>query len=323
MSVRFLRRRPGAVSVIAAALAATGLALSGCAGAENAAGGSQDRGDGRLGVVASTDVWGSVVSAVGGSAVEVTTIIDDASADPHGYESSPSDAAAVLGADLVVFNGGGYDEFMPQILGSGNGEVPAVEAVAEIGDAHAEGDAHGAGDNEHVWYDLRTVDAVARRVAAELGGLDPARAATFTANAEAFGRQLDSLMAQVSSIRQRHGGTPVAVTEPIAFHLIESAGLADITPPDFVEAVEEETDPPAAAVAETRRLITDRRVAVLVFNPQTRTPVTAQVRTAAEGAGIPVVETTETLPDATGYVDWMSGQIGALEQALQSRAGPA
>lgn len=310
------RRQLAAGSLGATALVITGLALSGCGAAGSPVGGSSPGGDGRLAVVASTDVWGSVVSAVGEGAVEVTTIVDDPSADPHGYESSPSDAAAVLGADLVVFNGGGYDEFMARILGSDDrGEVPAVEAVAETG-------AHGPDGNEHVWYDLPTVDAVARRVAAELGRMDPARAGSFNANAEAFGRHLDSVMAQVSSIRAQHGGTPVAVTEPIAFHLIEDAGLVDVTPPDFVEAVEEGTDPPAAAVAETRRLVADRRIAVLVFNPQTRTPVTAQLRSGAEGTGIPVVEMTETLPDATGYVDWMSGQVGALQRALQRQQEP-
>lgn len=319
------RRRPGALSPATAApgaavpgaaargIAALGVAasvLAGCGAAENDAAGSQGGSDGRLSVVTSTDVWGSVVSAVGGTAVEVTSLVDDPFADPHAYQSTPSDAADVLGADLVVFNGGGYDPFMAQILEAGSREVPAVEAVTTS-------DAHRSSGNEHVWYDLATVDAVADRVAAELGRLAPAQEGSFTANAESFGHRIGELAARLSAIRRHHAGTPVAVTEPIAFHLVADAGLTDVTPTDFVEAVEEGSDPPAAAFAQTRQLVSQRRAAVLVFNPQTRTPVTAQIRAAAEDAGVPVVEMTETLPAGTGYVAWMSRQIHLLEQALR------
>lgn len=314
------RRASGATSQAVAALVVSSLALSGCGSADDSAGAASD--DGRLTVVASTDVWGSVVSAVAGDGVEVTSLIDDPSADPHSYESTPAEAADVLGADLVVYNGGGYDGFVPRILESEESAVPTVEAVATTrGDGHGGGHdhadhSHGRG-NEHVWYDLATVEAVAGRVAEELSRLAPAQAATFTGNAEALHRRTDGLAARVSSIREQHAGTRVAVTEPIAFHLIEAAGLDDVTPPEFVQAIEEESDPPAAAVAETRRLVSGGGVTVLVFNPQARTPVTAQVRTEAERAGIPVVEMTETLPPDSDYIGWMSGQVDALERALR------
>src|SRR5690349_19255752 len=43
-------------------------------------------------VVASTNVYGSIVSAVGGDRVAVTSIIRNPDADPHEYESTPADA---------------------------------------------------------------------------------------------------------------------------------------------------------------------------------------------------------------------------------------
>jgi Zinc-uptake complex component A periplasmic len=60
-------------------------------------------------VVASTDVYGAIVSAVGGSAVQVTSIINSPDADPHEYESTPKDAVAVGKAKLLIYNGAGYD----------------------------------------------------------------------------------------------------------------------------------------------------------------------------------------------------------------------
>lgn len=74
--------------------------------------------NGKIQVVASTNVWGSVVKAVGGDAVEVKALLDDPSADPHSYESKPADAALVKDAKLVVFNGGGYDDFFAKLITS-------------------------------------------------------------------------------------------------------------------------------------------------------------------------------------------------------------
>ena len=112
-------------------LAITVLALAGCGSVDSGAG--RGGGDAALSVVASTDVWGSVVETVAGDAVEVTTLTDGPSADPHSYESTAADAAAVTDADLVVFNGGGYDEFMAEILGTLDGKrtVNAFELRSE------------------------------------------------------------------------------------------------------------------------------------------------------------------------------------------------
>ncbi|HEX2299693.1 MAG TPA: zinc ABC transporter substrate-binding protein [Pseudonocardiaceae bacterium] len=288
-------------------------------------GSAQDSGGDKVQVVASTNVWAGVVQAVGGDAVEITTIMDDPGADPHSYEASPADAADVARADLVVFNGGGYDEFMDQFLTQA-GNKPTVEAVAlakeephateEPGGGAEPGHAHGAGANEHVWYDLPLVAAVAEQVAEKLSALAPAQADRFTAAATTFGDGIDDLNAKVSGIADRHAGAKVVMTEPVAFYLVAAAKLDDLTPPQFTEAVEEETDPPAAAISATRELVTKQQVQVLIYNPQTETPVISQLRDTAESAALPTVTMTETIPAGTTYLNWMSGQIDALSAAL-------
>ncbi len=285
------------------------LGVTGCGSTEQ-----QTSGNDRLTVVASTNVWGSVTRAVTGDAADVRSIISDPSADPHSYESKPADAAEVTNADLVVFNGGGYDDFMPKILES-VGSKPTIEAVA----LEQQKPADGAQPNEHVWYDLTVVQGVAQQVAEKLGQLDPGHSPQFTARAQAFRTEIDGLAGKLTSIGRGHGGQRVAMTEPVSQYLITAAGLIDATPPDFLEAVEEETDPPAAAVAATKELFAQRQVRVLVYNPQAETPVTSQIRAASEAARIPVVTMTETLPANTDYAGWMSGQIDALSTALQGQ----
>lgn len=315
-----MRLRP--LAGAATALAALTLTACGSGAASPAAD------DGTLTVVASTNVYGSIAEAVGGSSVTVTSLISDPAADPHSYESTPADAATVAGGDIVVYNGGGYDEFMPQLLESAGGERTVIDVAElsglvpaeEAGEEHSADDGHDHGEfNEHFWYSLPTMQTLADRLAQDLGTADPANAATYTANAQAFDASVAGLIERAQAAGASVPGGRVAVTEPVPGYLIETAGLIDATPPEFSEAVEEDTDPPAAVVAATLALFdpnTPDPLRALILNAQTETPTTEQVRQAAEAVGVPVVEVTETLPDGTDYLGWMTAQVESLTAAL-------
>ncbi|WP_394614271.1 metal ABC transporter solute-binding protein, Zn/Mn family [Lentzea sp. JNUCC 0626] len=276
--------------------------------------------NGKIQVVASTNVWGSVVQAVGGDAVEVKALLADAAADPHSYESKPADAALVKDAKLVIFNGGGYDDFFAKLITSD--ATKKIEAFP-LADNHAEpstgtpdADGHDHSTNEHVWYDLHTVAAVAEAASTELSGLAPDKKATFEKNAADFKASLEELEKKVAGAGQ---GKKVAVTEPIAHYLIEESGAEDATPEAFSKAIEEESDVPAAALASMNQLVEGKQVNVLVENTQTENQVTKSVVEKARTAGVPVVAVTETLPEGvTGYLDWMTKQVDALVQALKA-----
>jgi zinc/manganese transport system substrate-binding protein len=285
------------------------LAVSGCGG-KSASEPLGSTPPGKIPVIASTNVWGSVLRAVGGDAVDVKSIIADPSADPHAYQSSPTDATTLRNARLAVYNGGGYDDFFTKLVRESGQNVPAIVTFDLSGKKE--------GANEHVWYDLPTVKKVADKIAEQLGQVAPDKKDTFDANAKAFDGRLDELITKATSIGQAKPGVQVAVTEPVAVYLLETAGVKDVTPPEFSEAIEEETDPPATAVGETIDLVKDRKVAALVNNEQTETPVTKQLKDAASAAGLPVVGVTETLPEGVaGYVDWMTKQVDALSAAVK------
>lgn len=280
-------------------------------------------------VVASTNVYGSLVSAVGGDRVAVTSIIDSPDADPHEYESTPADAAAVNEARLVVVNGGGYDDFATKLVEASaakptlidvvelSGLKPAEEAAAEP----AGTDEHGHGEfNEHVWYSLPTVDKLADRLAADLSAADPAGAATYNENAAGVKGQVAGLIAKLDAVKAAHGGEKVAITEPVPLYTVQDAGLENVTPEEFSEAIEEGTDPPVAVLNETLQLFTSGIVKVLLANAQTESSSTEQVERAAAAAGIPVVPVTETLPAGTDYITWQTGQIDQLAAALGTPA---
>src|SRR3984957_9806897 len=85
-----------------------------------------------LQVVAAENFWGSIVSQIGGSHVQVLSIVSDPNADPHEYESNATDARAVTNADYVIENGVGYDSWMDKLL-SADGNNPDRK-VLNVGD---------------------------------------------------------------------------------------------------------------------------------------------------------------------------------------------
>jgi zinc/manganese transport system substrate-binding protein len=264
--------------------------------------------DGLVHVVASTSVWGDIASSVGGDLVSVTSLIDGNNQDPHSFEASAQDQLALSRADLVIENGGGYDPFVDTLLEAVGAESHVITAV------EASGLQDGA--NEHIWYDFDAVDAVSAEIAARLGAIDPANAATYDANYTALAAQLDGLEQDAATIAADHTGEGAAVTEPVPVYLLEAAGLVNETPDAFTEAIEEGADVPPAALQETIDLFTDGAVRVLGYNEQTASPETERVRTAAEDAGVPVVPFAETLPEGSDYVSWMTANLDALAQAL-------
>lgn len=310
----------------AAGLAAAVVLLTGACGS----GGASDALGDKIPVVASTNVWAGVVTAVGGDAVSVKALIDSPVADPHSYETTAEDALDFTEAKLAVVNGGGYDEFAHELAEQAK-DVPMIDAFELSGHAgedhaeepveehaakepeHADEHDHG-GVNEHVWYDLDTVAKVAEAVAAQLGKLEPAKAEEFTANAKRFTAELAKVEQQLAELPK---GAKVLATEPVAHYLFEAGGLDDVTPPAFSNAIEGDSDIPVAAQDAVNQLIERKQVAAVVNNPQTETDVTKELLATAQRAGVPVVDITETLPEGeTDYVQWVKAEVEALRKAV-------
>ncbi|MEU9166315.1 zinc ABC transporter substrate-binding protein [Streptomyces sp. NPDC048420] len=267
----------------------------------------------KVAVVASTNVYGDIVSRIGGDKVSVTSVISDPDQDPHSYEASTQNQLALSKAKVVVENGGGYDDFVDRMLKSGgNSSAEVINAVKVSGHTAPKG-----GElNEHVWYDFPTVAKIADRIAAALGKADPSNAAVYTKNAEVFKAALKPLEAKEAQIRKEHAGAAIAITEPVPLYMTTASGLVDKTPAEFSEAIEEGTDVSPKVLQEALALFSEKQVKALVYNEQTSGPQTEKSEQAAKAAGIPVVPVTETLPSGKNYLTWMTSNVDALANAL-------
>ncbi|MGI4896610.1 MAG: metal ABC transporter solute-binding protein, Zn/Mn family [Janthinobacterium lividum] len=302
----------------------TALTLTGCGSGTSTAQASTTPtpGGGELSIVTSTTVYGSIAHSIAGDAATVTSVISDPSADPHSYEASTRTQLELSRADLVIENGGGYDDFMQTMLSTLDSQATVLNAVELSGRTASA----GAEVNEHVWYDVATVRILADAIERALATASPDDAATFEANAATFDAGLDALQQKITGDAATTKGQRVAITEPVPGYLLDALGAVNATPEEFSAAIEEDSDVPVDVLQETLALFDagpDQRVRALVYNEQTTGPQTERVLKAAKDNGIAVVPVTETLPQGPDgkdedYTTWMTHNVDAIAAALRA-----
>lgn len=271
---------------------------------------------GKLEVVATINAWGSIAAQLGGEKVHLTSIITSPDTDPHDYEPSPADARTVAAAKVFIANGVGYDAWADKLLaanpGAGRTELNVGKQLGVPDDG-----------NPHQWYSPDAVSRIVDVITADYAKADPADAAYFEDRKKTFeNTTLAKYKGLVSEINTKYAGTPVGASESIFSPLSDALGLNLITPPEFLKAISEGTDPAPADKATIDQQIATKALKVYVFNSQNSTPdVQAQVD-AAKQQGIPVTTVTETLaPAGAMFQDWQSGQLQSLADALHTATG--
>ena len=306
-----MRRGP----VIRALVLSLAVAVGGAACSRTRVAGSPG-GHRSMAIVAGENFWGSIVGQLAGTVGHVTSLVTDPNADPHDYQSSAADARAFATADYVVLNGAGYDSWADQLL---SGNASATRKVFTVAGLVGKKE----GDNPHLWYNPDYVSATVNQVEQDLKAIDPADAAYFDTQRAAFDQAYAPVLARLAQIRAKFAGTAVASTESIVVYLAQYLGLNVVSPPAFMNAVSEGNDPPAPAVATFQNQLTGRQARILVYNQQTSTDVTTNLKTLATRAGIPLVAVTETIqPPGTGYQQWFEGELEQLQAALSAGATP-
>lgn len=264
-------------------------------------------------IVASTNVYGSIAEYIAGQNAAVVSIIDNPAQDPHSFEAGPRAQLEVSKADVVIVNGGGYDDFMGVLLaGAGNSSAQKITAVevSELGEQSIE-------QNEHVWYDLSTVYSVAEVLAETLVRIDADHAADYRANFDDFAASLSELRDRVTELKARSGGATVLVTEPVPLYLLSAAGFSDLTPPELRTAIENGNGVPPRVMNSALQLLSGGSVDVLVYNEQTEGPETRQLIDEAAAQRVPAIGVTETIPGDLDYLEWMTETVRALEEATR------
>jgi zinc/manganese transport system substrate-binding protein len=304
------------VAALAVGLAVGGaLLLAGCGGATASDGPATATGDAarcpgrQVHVVVSVAQWSDLAQTLGGDCATVTTVLASSTVDPHDYEPTPGDVAAFTDADVVLVNGAGYDSWATKAAATLDPK-PDVLTVADIA-----GDPSG---NPHLWYSPEAVQTVAVAVTAELGDRSPDAADYFAEQAKAWTADLRPYLDRIDALRAVAQGHTYAATETVFDLMAAAVGLTDRTPSGYRKAVSNESDPAPGDITAFQSALADGTADVLIVNTQTAGNVPDQLRAAAEKAGIPVVEVTESPPPGAGsFVAWQVAQLTKLSAALE------
>lgn len=268
----------------------------------------------KISVVAGENFWGSLVSQIGGSKVNVVSIVSDPNADPHEYESNTTDARDIATANYVVLNGAGYDTWANKLISASPNPNRKVLTVADLLGKKD-------GDNPHFWYSPSYVNTVINQMELNLASIDPSDTGYFQKNLTNLKTSLLPYQNRIKQIKQQFGGAKVAATESIFAYLANAAGLNLVSPPAFIEAVAEGNDPPTDSVVEFQQQLQSDQVKLLVYNEQTVTPLTSSMKVLATEQNIPVVGVTETIqPPNTSFQDWMNAQLIEIQNGLNAQA---
>lgn len=255
--------------------------------------------------------YADVLTQVGAPHITVRAILSNPNSDPHAFEASPSVAREIAHASLVVMNGLGYDAWVRRIMAASPNPHRRVINVRRLLGLPA----HTL--NPHLWYDPRTMPALARAAAQAFAALDPAHAADYQANARRFEESLAPWKAAIAALRKDYGGSAVAVTGPVANALLEAAGCRILTPLALQMAIMNGTDPAPQDVASAKALLRNHKVKALIYNQQVTSPLTNSFLELANANHIPVVGVYETMPrPGYHYQSWMLAETKALREAL-------
>ena len=288
---------------------------------------------GAIQVATSTNVWASVVEILGAEWVEVTAIIDDPLQDPHSYEASARDQLTLSEAELVIANGGGYDEFVGQLLAALDGERIFLELVEgehthlgeeDHSEEHADedhadedhSDEHEHG-NEHIWYDIHAVEEASEMIVEAITELRPESFDRVNQNFDFFMAELENLEIRLEALREKALGLGFIATEGVGNLLLDEAGFINQTPEALADAIEEEREVPAASLKQAEDLISGKVVSLVVVNEQQLDQVSDLLVEAAKAAGVPVVELSELISEpGMDYLDWMASILDQLQEAV-------
>lgn len=158
--------------------------------------GSEANGDpsGKLRVVATTGMVGDLAKNIGGDYLEVSALMGPG-VDPHLYKASEGDVQLLQEADIIFYNGLHLEAQMGEVLERLNEFGTTTVAVADkVDKSLLMSPPEFAGNYDpHIWFDVTLWMQAAEEVRETLIEVDPAHAAEYEANADAYLAQLEDL----------------------------------------------------------------------------------------------------------------------------------
>ena len=269
-------------------------------------------------IVAAENFYGGVAHEIAGDTATVTSILTNPNQDPHEFTSDAATAKAVADADIVIYNGLGYDGWMDKLLGVAGKKGRIVIRVADLVGAKD-------GDNPHIWYDPKTMPALAFKLVEDLSsriGLQGSdvgkRRDLLLLNLETFKASMKPVLSEIATIKAKYGGTTVTATEPVFGYMSGALGFKVLNY-DFQVNIMNDTEPSASQTAAFEKSLRSHAAKILFYNSQVTDPTTDSLKKIAQEAGVPIIGVTETQPpEFKTYAEWMKHELETVDAGLKT-----
>ena len=251
-------------------LAAIGLAIIATSCTENYASTDGDLdGSATVRVVASMYPLGYFTSQIGGDRVQVDEVVPSGG-DAHDFEPTPGDLRKIAGADMIVYNGLGFESWIDAVLDAGDAPDIAVQASSSSVARHFESndiakDSHD--DHEdidpHIWLDPVLAITQARAITEGLVKADPDGSAVYLANSDDLVDRLTGLDGLFTS-RLGSCSRDTFITSHDSFNYmaarygINAVGIVGLNP---------ESEPSPRTLADLSDAISDSGIGYVLVNP--------------------------------------------------------
>ena len=252
-----------------------------------------------------------VIEQVGGDRVSVDTLVPPGS-EPHGYELSPQQVAALGRNDLVVYVrtlatavDDGVKSASPKAAIDLTTLLPTRPAVDTGGGSGA------GGIDPHMWLDPEAMPKVVDAVAARLSSQDPAGKDTYAANAAKLGDRLKTLIADYRAGLAHCSTSTVIVSHPAFGYLTDQYGLTQVG----ASGVDENTEPSPARLVEVERIARETK-ATTIFYGDTSNQKIAQAIASTLGLKTAQLSILTSRPAGGDYISGAEQNLGALRAGL-------
>ena len=254
-----------------------------------------------LQIVAAENFYADVAKQIAGSSAEVVSIMSNPNQDPHEFQSDAKTAKAIADADIIIYNGLGYDAWMEKLLGADKKPKRLIVNVATLVGAKK-------GANPHLWYDPKTMPALAAKLAAVLKRPEAG---------VAFSASMQPLLEKIAALKIKTAGMKVTATEPVFGYMASALGFQMLNE-KYQWAIMNDATPSIQQTVDFEKSLTTHEAKLLFQNSQTMNPSTQRLISLAKQSGIPVISVTETQPaSANSYVEWMLSELKEIESCLK------
>ena len=274
-------------------------------------------------VVATTGMVGDIARNVGGSRLEVHTLMGPG-VDPHLYKASESNVRLIGRADIIFYSGLHLEAGMARIFENIHVIGKRAVAVSDLIDRtvlKAPPEFKGAYD-PHIWFDVSLWMQAVEPVRLALTELDPGSADLYQANAEAYLKELDALDAYVHQQADRLPKEQrVLITAHDAFNYFGRAYGFEVR---GLQGISTATEAGAWDMTSLADFIVERKIPAIFIESSVPKRNVEAVQAAVQARGFKIVIGGELFSDAMGspgtpegtYIGMVRHNIDTIVHAL-------